>query len=191
MTGSRVKIGYQTVLKLLRSNCTVIATTRFPNIAVDTYRKEYDFNEWKDRLYVYGLDLRDVIGLELFIQFVKMKFGHVGIDILINNACQTVRRPTGYYKPLVEKERELWGKGDSIHRGLLKGCLEFETMRRRLVLEQKQEGFVGVINDQHQQVGQHHTTSLIGDESTFAVLIKWIRIGRMMRRCIQRHHHRQ
>ena len=50
VTGSRVKIGYQVVLKLLRAGCEVVATTRFPNCAVGQYRKETDFNEWKDRL---------------------------------------------------------------------------------------------------------------------------------------------
>lgn len=159
VTGSRVKIGYQSVLKLLRAGCFVIATTRFPNLAADTYRKEVDFDKWKHLLVIYGLDLRDVIGLELFIAYVKMKFGSEGgngIDILINNACQTVRRPTGYYKPLVEKEKFLWEKGDTVHRELLKGCLEFEALRRKkLTLDQEEK------NEQQQQ-------QLIADESVLS-----------------------
>jgi len=65
VTGSRVKIGYQTCLKLLRTGCTVIATSRFPNAACLNYTKEDDFDEFKGRLHVYGLDLRDVAGVEV------------------------------------------------------------------------------------------------------------------------------
>ena len=135
VTGSRVKIGYQTVLKLLRAGCEVVATTRFPNNAVEQYRKESDFEEWKDRLHIYGLDLRDVTGLEALTRYLKLKYGKKGIDILINNACQTVRRPGGYYVPLVEREEQLWKDGDEAHKRILGGCLEFEKIRRRLVVE--------------------------------------------------------
>ena len=135
VTGSRVKIGYQVVLKLLRGGCTVVATTRFPNNAVASYKREHDFQVWKGRLHVYGLDLRDITGLEAFTRYLKMQFGECGIDILINNACQTVRRPGGYYLPLVQRESEIWSKGDEAHRDVLKGGIEFERIRRRLVEE--------------------------------------------------------
>ena len=135
VTGSRVKIGYQVCLKLLRAGATVVATTRFPNNAVSTYRNEEDFHVWKKRLHVYGLDLRDVTGLEAFTQYLKIKYGHCGIDVLINNACQTVRRPGGYYIPLVQREGEIWVKGNDDHRDVLKECIEFERIRRRLVIE--------------------------------------------------------
>jgi hypothetical protein len=135
VTGSRVKIGYQVCLKLLRAGATVVATTRFPNNAVAAYRNEKDFHVWKERLHVYGLDLRDVTGLEAFTHYLKIKYGHCGIDVLINNACQTVRRPGGYYMPLVRREGEIWMKGNDDHRNVLKECLEFERIRRRLVIE--------------------------------------------------------
>ena len=138
VTGTRVKIGYQVCLKLLRAGCKVIATTRFPNIGADTYKKEKDFGEWSNNLSIFGLDLRDVIGLEAFTRFLKTKFGNQGIDILINNACQTVRRPTGYYKPMVEKETTLWKDGEQSHKALLTECREFETLRRQLLIEGKQ-----------------------------------------------------
>mmetsp|Transcript_14312 Transcript_14312/g.35935 ORF Transcript_14312/g.35935 Transcript_14312/m.35935 type:complete len:731 (-) Transcript_14312:101-2293(-) len=143
VTGSRVKIGYQTCLKLLRAGCHVIATTRFPNSAVASYRKEPDFNKWKDYLEIYGLDLRDVTGLELFCRYLNHKLGGensncqtrpVGLDILINNACQTIRRPAAYYLPACQKEQELWNEADKTHKGLLKGCMEYERLRRRLHL---------------------------------------------------------
>jgi hypothetical protein len=139
VTGSRVKIGYQVTLKLLRAGCEVVATTRFPNCSVETYRKEEDFDVWKDRLHVYGLDLRDVTGLEAFTRYLKLKYGEKGIDVLINNACQTVRRPGGYYLPLVQREESLWKEGGDDHKRLLEGCAEFERIRRRLVVEHAED----------------------------------------------------
>ena len=93
VTGSRVKIGYQTCLKLLRAGCTVIATSRFPNAACLNYTKEEDFEDFRSRLHVYGLDLRDVAGVEAFTAFIKLDYKRV--DILINNA--------GYFYEPVEK----------------------------------------------------------------------------------------
>ena len=153
VTGSRVKIGYQVCLKLLRAGATVVATTRFPNAAAATYREEGDFMEWKDRLQIYGLDLRDVTGIELFVRFLKQRYGENGIDILINNACQTVRRPRGYYIPMVEKEEHLWREGDSSQKDLLLGCVEFERVRRQVVLEQKSD--FKEIGQEHKQVLLH------------------------------------
>lgn len=135
VTGARVKIGYQTCLKLLRAGATVVATTRFPNSATNVYRQEADFDQWKHRLQVYGLDLRDVTGLEAFTRFLKMKFPN-GIDMLINNACQTVRRPRAYYLPLVEQEQTLWQEGDVDHKSVLAGCADFERVRHCLLKEQ-------------------------------------------------------
>jgi NAD(P)-dependent dehydrogenase (short-subunit alcohol dehydrogenase family) len=137
VTGSRVKIGYHVCLKLLRAGCVVVATTRFPNAAVDSYRKESDFDTWKHNLRVYGLDLRDVVGIEAFTRFLKQQFSATGIDILINNACQTIRRPSGYYQPNIVKEEQLWSNSDETHKSLLSSCIEFERLRRRIVLDQK------------------------------------------------------
>jgi len=131
VTGSRVKIGFQTCLKLLRAGAAVVATTRFPNAAAHVYRRESDFDQWKDRLQIYGLDLRDVTGLEAFTRFLKMRYPH-GIDVVINNACQTIRRPRGFYVPLVEKEQRFWQESDETHKNMLQGCMQFETLRRKL-----------------------------------------------------------
>ncbi|KAL3778211.1 hypothetical protein ACHAW5_009613 [Stephanodiscus triporus] len=136
VTGSRVKIGYHVCLKLLRAGATVVATTRFPNNAVAAYRREKDFDAWRGRLNVYGLDLRDVTGLEAFTRYLRVTYGDRGIDVVINNACQTVRRPGGYYAPLVLREGELWTGGDEAHRDVLRGCVDFERIRRRLVASQ-------------------------------------------------------
>ena len=139
VTGARVKIGYQTCLKLLRANCTVIATTRFPNAAIDAYRKESDFHHWKHLLFVYGLDLRDVIGIEIFTRYVKQQFATSGIDIIVNNACQTIRRPCGYYQPAIQKEQTIWKNADSTHKALLSSCIAFEQLRRQQIIQSKEQ----------------------------------------------------
>ena len=139
VTGARVKIGYQVCLKLLRAGATVVATTRFPNAAAHAYQQEADFTTFRDRLQIYGLDLRDVTGIEAFTRFLKIKYRH-GIDVVINNACQTVRRPGGYYVPMMDKEQTLWSAANDAHRQLLLGCAEFEDIRRKLVMDHTKGG---------------------------------------------------
>ncbi len=102
ITGSRLKIGYQATLMMLRAGARVIATTRFPVDSALRYSKEEDFENWKDRLHIYGLDLRHTPSVEIFCSFVEQKYDR--LDILINNAAQTVRRPPGFYKHLMANE---------------------------------------------------------------------------------------
>jgi NAD(P)-dependent dehydrogenase (short-subunit alcohol dehydrogenase family) len=102
ITGSRLKIGYQATLMLLRAGATVIATTRFPVDSALRYSKETDYHEWKDRLRIYGLDLRHTPSVEIFCRYIETKYQR--LDILINNAAQTVRRPSGFYAHLMENE---------------------------------------------------------------------------------------
>ncbi|MFN8369413.1 MAG: SDR family oxidoreductase [Bacteriovoracaceae bacterium] len=102
ITGSRLKIGYYATLMMLRSGATVIATTRFPVDSALRYSKEADFDEWKDRLHIHGLDLRHIPSVEIFCSYIEQKFPR--LDIMINNAAQTVRRPAGFYKHMMENE---------------------------------------------------------------------------------------
>jgi NAD(P)-dependent dehydrogenase (short-subunit alcohol dehydrogenase family) len=102
ITGSRVKIGYHATLKLLRAGAQVVATTRFPVDSAMRFSKEPDFKDWGMRLHIYGLDLRHTPSVELFTQFFEKKYDR--LDILINNAAQTVRRPAGFYCHLMENE---------------------------------------------------------------------------------------
>ena len=102
VTGARVKIGYQTALKMLRAGARVIATTRFPHDAAARYAREPDFGEWKGRLQVHGLDLRHAPSVEIFARYVEHSASR--LDILVNNACQTVRRPPEFYAHLLEAE---------------------------------------------------------------------------------------
>jgi len=103
VTGSRVKIGYQAAIKLLRSGCSVIVTTRFPSDAAQRYAAEEDADEWMERLQIHGLDLRHTPSVEAFCQNLLTTLPR--LDFIINNACQTVRRPPGFYGHLMEAER--------------------------------------------------------------------------------------
>ncbi|MBN8641541.1 MAG: SDR family oxidoreductase [Flavobacteriales bacterium] len=105
ITGGRVKVGYATTLKLLRSNANVVLTTRFPALALEQLAQESDYADWKNRLVVYGLDLRNLKAINEFILFYKSKYE--SLDILINNATQTIKYPDNYYQPLIEKEQNL------------------------------------------------------------------------------------
>ncbi len=102
ITGSRLKIGYQATLMMLRSGATVIATTRFPKDSASRYSKEKDFSDWGDRLHIYGLDLRHTPSVEIFCSHIAQTFKR--LDLLINNAAQTVRRPPGFYAHLMDGE---------------------------------------------------------------------------------------
>jgi len=106
VTGARVKIGFQTALKLLRAGARVVVTTRFPHDAARRYAQEADFADWRERLRIHGLDLRHSPSVELFARYLTKELGR--LDILINNACQTVRRPPGFYAHLLEFESQGW-----------------------------------------------------------------------------------
>ena len=102
ITGSRLKIGYQATLMMLRAGAEVIATTRFPKDSALRYSREKDFSKWGHRLHIYGLDLRHTPSVEIFCRHVEQTFDR--LDILINNAAQTVRRPPGFYAHLMPNE---------------------------------------------------------------------------------------
>src|SRR5262245_37799592 len=104
VTGARVKIGYQAALKLLRAGARVVATTRFPHDAARRYASEPDFAGWKDRLEVHGLDLRHSPSVEIFCSLLDERLGR--LDLLVNNACQTVRRPPGFFQHLLAVEEQ-------------------------------------------------------------------------------------
>ncbi|KAJ1565428.1 hypothetical protein HK096_002833, partial [Nowakowskiella sp. JEL0078] len=102
VTGSRVKIGYCIALKLLRFGAIVIATTRFPHDAATRYSKEPDFESFKGRLNIYGIDFRDIPMVHHLCAHIKHNFGR--LDVIINNAAQTVRKPPKFYEHLIEAE---------------------------------------------------------------------------------------
>jgi NAD(P)-dependent dehydrogenase (short-subunit alcohol dehydrogenase family) len=103
VTGGRVKIGFHTALKLLRDGAEVLVTTRFPDDAARRYDAQPDIARWRDRLWIHGvdfIDLRAVLGL---VGTIRERWGQ--LDILVNNAAQTIQRPPEYYRELLAGER--------------------------------------------------------------------------------------
>ncbi|MGJ9422850.1 SDR family NAD(P)-dependent oxidoreductase [Aeromicrobium sp. CF3.5] len=132
LTGGRAKIGMYIALRLLRDGAHTTITTRFPHDAVRRFRAVPDSADWIDRLRIVGIDLRDpaqVIGLADSVAAAGP------LDILINNAAQTVRRTPGAYAPLAEAETtplapgpmpeiETFGHTSDLHPAALVGSVE-------------------------------------------------------------------
>ena len=102
LTGGRVKIGYQAGIKLLRAGAQLIVSTRFPRDSAMRYAAEPDFKEWGHRLEIFGLDLRHTPSVEAFCKHLLTTRSR--LDFIINNACQTVRRPPDFYEHMMERE---------------------------------------------------------------------------------------
>ncbi|QSE97862.1 SDR family NAD(P)-dependent oxidoreductase [Fulvivirga lutea] len=117
VTGSRLKIGYHITLMLLRAGATVVATTRFPVDSAIRFSKENDFNLWKHRLKIHGLDLRHIPSVEIFCNYIEQQYDR--LDILINNAAQTVRRPAGFYQHLMLNESKSYDQHSADVKDLL------------------------------------------------------------------------
>jgi len=105
VTGARIKIGMEVVLKLLRSGAQVIGTTRYPRDALDRFSSMPDFNSWKHRLRLVGVDFRYLSRVEEFAEYAAQNLPHV--DIIVNNAAQTIKRPSWVLKAAEERERQL------------------------------------------------------------------------------------
>ena len=102
LTGGRVKIGYQAGIKLLRAGAQLIVSTRFPRDSARRYAAEPDFAEWGQRLEIFGLDLRHTPSVEAFCRHLLAT--RKRLDFIINNACQTVRRPPDFYAHMMALE---------------------------------------------------------------------------------------
>ncbi|PNE37413.1 SDR family oxidoreductase [Streptomyces noursei] len=101
LTGGRAKIGMYIALRLLRDGAHTTITTRFPNDAIRRFTAMPDSAEWLHRLKIVGIDLRDPSQVLSLAETV----GAEGpLDILINNAAQTVRRSPEAYGRLIEAE---------------------------------------------------------------------------------------
>ena len=120
LTGGRVKIGYQAGLKLLRAGARLIVTTRFPFDSAKRYSAEADFGEWGDRLEIFGLDMRDTSSVEAFCRHLLATCGR--LDFIVNNACQTVRRPPAFYEHMMAGERAALHDTSSNARELVGAC---------------------------------------------------------------------
>jgi NAD(P)-dependent dehydrogenase (short-subunit alcohol dehydrogenase family) len=77
-------------------------TTRFPRDSAQRYAGEPDFEEWGHRLEIFGLDLRHTPSVEAFCR--ELLASRTRLDFIVNNACQTVRRPPDFYRHMMEGE---------------------------------------------------------------------------------------
>ncbi|WP_125615121.1 SDR family oxidoreductase [Specibacter cremeus] len=103
LTGGRAKIGMYIALRLLRDGAHTTITTRFPKDAARRFAAMEDSGDWLHRLRIVGIDLRDPAQVVALADSLT----EAGpLDIIINNAAQTVRRSSTAYKPLVDAELE-------------------------------------------------------------------------------------
>ncbi|MFF0138448.1 SDR family NAD(P)-dependent oxidoreductase [Streptomyces sp. NPDC005227] len=101
LTGGRAKIGMYIALRLLRDGAHTTITTRFPHDAIRRFKAMDDSADWIHRLAVVGIDLRDPAQV---VSLAERIAAQGPLDILINNATQTVRRLPSAYAALVEGE---------------------------------------------------------------------------------------
>ncbi len=133
ITGSRLKIGYHATLMMLRAGARVIATTRFPVDSALRFSREPDYEQWANRLEVYGLDLRHTPSVEIFTAYMNQKLPR--LDLLINNAAQTVRRPPGFFAHLMAQELAPWNEIPTRAKLLLKPYQECKHQINNLCLD--------------------------------------------------------
>ena len=104
VTGGRIKIGFEIAKKLLNYGCKVIVTTRFPKDALLKFKEDKEYEKWKNNLIIYPIDFRLFESTVKFVNYLLNTLPH--LDILINNAAQTIRRPSSYYKYLLPIETQ-------------------------------------------------------------------------------------
>ncbi|SNS21108.1 SDR family oxidoreductase [Rhodococcoides kyotonense] len=108
LTGGRAKIGMYIALRLLRDGAHTTITTRFPNDAIRRFSAMEDSDRWLHRLRIVGIDLRDPAQVVALADSVAAEGP---LDILINNAAQTVKRSAGSYSALIDAETEALPSG--------------------------------------------------------------------------------
>ena len=124
LTGGRVKIGYQAGIKLLRCGAELIVATRFARDAAERYAAEPDFADCGDRLEIFGLDLRHTPSVEAFCAHLLAT--RTRLDAIVNNACQTVRRPPSFYEHMMDRETAAL---ESLPADVLQLVGSYETLR--------------------------------------------------------------
>lgn len=102
VTGGRIKIGFETARLLLEMGADVTVTSRFPQNTYKRYADLKNFKDFKNRLHIIGVDFRHLPSVSKLIEEVKKQ----PLDILINNAAQTVRKPAPFYKHLLNEEQK-------------------------------------------------------------------------------------
>lgn len=118
VTGGRVNLGFHIALRLLRCGANVIVSSRYPLDAETRYRAELDFENWQDRIRVVGADFRtakDAFALVVAVKGVLTEWAQEGttgngdgrLDVLVNNAAQTLTDPVKKERVAVSREYEL------------------------------------------------------------------------------------
>jgi NAD(P)-dependent dehydrogenase (short-subunit alcohol dehydrogenase family) len=102
VTGGRVKIGYETAIRLLRNNCKVIVTTRFAGNCLKRYMADPDFEKFKNNLHIYQLNMLSHNNIMKFVDYVFKNFEK--LDYLINNAAQTIERQKEFYQHVLDDD---------------------------------------------------------------------------------------
>ena len=110
VTGGRIKIGFEIAKQLLNFGCKVIVTSRFPKDSLIKFKSDKNYNNYKNNLFIYPIDFRLIESTIKFVEYISNNFSH--IDILINNAAQTIRRSTSYYKYLLQTESQKFSEED-------------------------------------------------------------------------------
>jgi NAD(P)-dependent dehydrogenase (short-subunit alcohol dehydrogenase family) len=101
LTGGRAKIGMYIALRLLRDGAQTTITTRFPRDAARRFAAMGDSDDWLARLRIVGIDLRDPARV---VELADEIAAEGPLDILVNNASQTVRRSAASYALLAQAE---------------------------------------------------------------------------------------
>ncbi len=125
LTGGRAKIGMYIALRLLRDGAHTTITTRFPKDAVRRFAAMEDAGEWLHRLKVVGIDLRDPTQV---ISLTDDVAADGPLDIIINNACQTVRRLPGAYSHLIDGENAPLPTAESLGVAALPEMVTFDRI---------------------------------------------------------------
>ncbi|EQB44896.1 hypothetical protein CGLO_16295 [Colletotrichum gloeosporioides Cg-14] len=109
VTGARINLGFHTALRLLRCGAFVIASSRYPEDALSRYQKELDFEKWKGRLRIVGADFRAAKDAFALVEATKaiLRAEDRRLDILINNAAQTLTDPVDKEQIATAREQEL------------------------------------------------------------------------------------
>ncbi len=152
LTGGRVKIGYQAGIKLLRAGAQLIVSTRFPRDSALRYAAEPDFAEWGRRLEIFGLDLRHTPSVEAFCRHLLATRDR--LDFIVNNACQTVRRPPDFYQHMMALETSAADEMPETARRLLGA---YEGLRGYHLLP---EGDAVIAQRRMTEVGMTHAAEL-------------------------------
>ncbi|CAI7588959.1 unnamed protein product [Penicillium bialowiezense] len=117
VTGGRIHLGYATALRLLRCGANVIVSSRYPADAAARYASEDDYAQWNTKLKVVGADFRASRDAFRLVHVVKQLLRDWQcetvsktpqyLDILINNAAQTLTDPIKAEAKAIAREDQL------------------------------------------------------------------------------------